>query len=383
MENKKFDYTEKVKMEMINIITDICQSFGICEYNDNTSESLFSEDELIDFGIIAYNENTTNLGNSIKYEIDSNLIPREKRLLELAPLFNKVLNNLYKKIAFRDIEPFFSFFKKFDRNFIFDITKIPNYHYKVHYFKEIVPYFMLLFNKINNYNSCYYSLYLDQTISISCEFESAVNELAAEFRIKASEEDKTPTKTILNTLSSKPNFYLPFEKKREIEQYISILEKKIFMNPFINHEISELNSEAKEVTNIYCLTEINNFNFSKLNKKEVFTKKYFKIAFKYIVNKSITVGVIFKKYDLDDFFINGLAGLTLFQYDNLEYWGEKISHILRCDNCHQQVIPYLESYLTSSARSQESSFKCPNCGRTYTYSALLRIYKRNCYNSYN
>lgn len=234
MENKKFDYTEKVKMEMINIITDICQSFGICEYNDNTSESLFSEDELIDFGIIAYNENTTNLGNSIKYEIDSNLIPREKRLLELAPLFNKVLNNLYKKIEFRDIETFFSFFKKFDRNFIFDITKIPNYHYKVHYFKEIVPYFMLLFNKINNYNSCYYSLYLDQTISISCEFESAVNELAAEFRIKASEEDKTPTKTILNTLSSKPNFYLPFEKKREIEQYISILEKKIFIvvNPF-------------------------------------------------------------------------------------------------------------------------------------------------------
>lgn len=383
MENKKFDYTEKVKMEMINIITDICQSFGICEHNDNTSESLFSEDELIDFGIIAYNENTTNLGNSIKYEIDSNLMPREKRLLELAPLFNKVLNNLYKKIAFRDIEPFFSFFKKFNKNFIFDITKIPNYHYKVHYFKEVVPYFMLLFNKINNYNNCYYSLYLNQTISISCEFESAVNELAAEFRIKASEEDKAPTKTILNILASKPNFYLPFEKKREIEQYIAILEKKIFMNPFINHEISELNSEAKEVTNIYCLTEINNFNFSKLNKKEVFTKKYFKIAFKYIVNKSITVGIIFKKYDLDDFFINGLAGLTLFQYDNLEYWGEKISHILRCDNCHNQVKYDIDSYLTSSARSQESIFKCPNCGRTYTYSALLRIYKRNCYNSYN
>lgn len=225
-------------------------------------------------------------------------------------------------------------------------------------------------------------------------FKNRIIELAKKAKLTISNKEVSIAivKNILDLVESS-QIILTVEELLELKQYYSILANNLYYNFFIDVKTMQLYNDYLE--NDYFLFDNRKFNqyiplfinedlsIDPINKKEVFIKKYYQIAFKYIVNHCIKTGYIFTKYDLDDFFINGVNGLALFQYENIEKWGDKITHILRCDDCHQQVEPEFELYLTSNARSQEASFKCPNCGKTYTYSNLLKIYERNCYNSYN
>lgn len=224
-------------------------------------------------------------------------------------------------------------------------------------------------------------------------FKDRIIELAKKVNLFISDEDVSVTivKKILDL--NKYKLILNLEELLELKQYYSILTNDLYFNFFIddyakefydsyfktNYFLSECIQDSNRKRKYVSLLKNEDLNINPLNKKEVFMKEYYQIAFKHIVIHCMKLGYIFIKYDLDDFFINGVNGLALFQYENIKILS---SNILRCDDCHHQVDPDFEPYLTSSARSQESSFKCPNCGRTYKYSDLMRIFFKNCHNSY-
>lgn len=391
MENQKdFYYIQKEEM-MKNALQIIIDRKPI----ENIDE-LLSKDDRTDFAAIAFNRNR----NILDIPITSfNSSPEEKRITELIPLINKLLKEFYSHYGFETIKNAIHS-RDLKENSIFDINKVFDYYKTTEKNKQLFPFIVLLFNKAKQYYDCYFKLI--SSFNTNSEFEDRIAELANKFNIPLPEKEKKRTeillhfpnlyleyqmeyqnrekerlKKVITELLSLPNLQLSFEERREIEQYSAIIYQKIYQNLFVDSNYSE----KYRTVDFFTLFEVN-YDFKKLNKKEFCQKEYFKIAFKNILSSCEEVGIIFKKYDLDDFYINGLAGLTLFQYDNLENWEEKITHILRCDNCHNQVKHDIESYLTSSTRSQEATFKCPNCGKTYTYSDLIRIYQKNCYNSY-
>lgn len=393
MENKKFNYTEKLKSDLI---TDTYQTFGACKERNDIYKLDFSKEELMDFCIMAYNGSRTILDIPVKSNLTSRSIPEEKRLTKLIPLINKLLKNFYSYCSFEDIKR-----KTCSTNLketsLFDITKILNFNHITENDKKIFPYSVLLFNKVKQYYECYSKLcsfhhtkfeFEDRIIELANKFNIAIPEEESEsnltscystiFSSNNSKDKKGKIEKLIEKLLSLPNFQLSFEEKREINQYSAIISQKIYCNYFVC-----CNSFDKHrITDIFDLKEID-CELHKLNKKEFCQKEYFKIAFKHVLNSCEKIGIILKKYDLDDFYIDILSGLTLFQYDNLENWEDKITHILRCDDCHNQVKHDCDNYLTSNVRSQEATFKCPNCGRTYTYSELVRIYEKNCHNSYS
>lgn len=110
-------------------------------------------------------------------------------------------------------------------------------------------------------------------------------------------------------------------------------------------------------------------------------RSYYKLAFKIIFLKLLQAHHICKAFSIKDFYFLPLDGLQLYHCENLVYW-QNSHHILRCDNCHEQVEYYFENFFSSSSETQESEFICPNCGEHYTYSKLEEIYKKNCEKAY-
>lgn len=248
----------------------------------------------------------------------------------------------------------------------------------------IKDYFYLIFNNSKNIYKCFWTLSKYSYSEFS--FKNKIMEYAAKLQLNLSSEEEKDIKVIMEKIMSLNtiNISLNFEEIRELHQYYSIIKNELYFNFFIEEiNYSATNILVQDYEEEMCF-KINtyNLNIQPLNKIDIFRKEYFKIAFTHIVNHCKKNGILFTEYNLKDFFINGLKGLALFQYDNLKIWGEKITHILRCDKCHKQVEPYLDDYFNSSASIEEAKFKCPFCGEVYTYSHLKRIYDHNVFKSY-
>ena len=118
------------------------------------------------------------------------------------------------------------------------------------------------------------------------------------------------------------------------------------------------------------------------SKIEIFRKPILKLAFKIIILRCLELECLFTAFDINEFWFNPLKGLKLWEVSSIEDYGNKIHHILRCDDCHEEVEYYFESFFKSSSVRQESEFVCPNCGKHYTYSQLKRIYEKNLAKAY-
>lgn len=118
------------------------------------------------------------------------------------------------------------------------------------------------------------------------------------------------------------------------------------------------------------------------SKIEIFGKFNLKLAFKIIILRCLELGCLFTAFDINEFWFNPLKGLKLWEVSSIEYYGNKIHHILRCDDCYEEVEYYFENFFKSSSTRQESEFICPKCGKHYTYSQLVRIYEKNLAKTY-
>lgn len=155
----------------------------------------------------------------------------------------------------------------------------------------------------------------------------------------------------------------------------SIIFKLFYLNTLKKKDIFAVHSSL--IGNI-LQTEYK-VNSSKL---EIFGKPILKLAFKIIILRCLELKCLFSAFDINEFWFNPLEGLKLWEVSSIEYYGNKIHHILRCDDCHEEVEYYFESFFKSSSVRQESEFVCPNCGKHYTYSQLKRIYEKNLAKAY-
>lgn len=118
------------------------------------------------------------------------------------------------------------------------------------------------------------------------------------------------------------------------------------------------------------------------SKIEIFRNPILKLAFKIIILRCLELEYLFTAFDINEFWFNPLEGLKLWEVSSIEDYGNKIHHILRCDDCHEEVEYYFENFFKSSSVRQESEFVCPKCGKHYTYSQLVRIYEKNLAKAY-
>lgn len=118
------------------------------------------------------------------------------------------------------------------------------------------------------------------------------------------------------------------------------------------------------------------------SKIEIFGKFNLKLAFKIIILRCLELKCLFTAFDINEFWFNPLKGLKLWEVSSIKDHRDNIHHILRCDDCHEEVQYYFENFFKSSSTRQESEFICPNCGKHYTYSQLKRIYEKNLAKAY-
>lgn len=155
----------------------------------------------------------------------------------------------------------------------------------------------------------------------------------------------------------------------------SIIFKLFYLNTLKKKDIFAVHSSL--IGNI-LQTEYK-VNSSKL---EIFGKPILKLAFKIIILRCLELKCLFSAFDINEFWFNPLEGLKLWEVSSIENYGNKIHHILRCDDCHEEVEYYFENFFKSSSVRQESEFVCPKCGKHYTYSQLIRIYEKNLAKAY-
>lgn len=195
----------------------------------------------------------------------------------------------------------------------------------------------------------------------------------------------TKAKDLVDFIKEKDSYNYIQEKKDYLEGNLYSIEippkKYILLKTSDILELKQLNSLLR---NDIVYSQENKYDLSytiSITKKEIFMRSYYKLAFKIIFLKLLQAHYICKFFSIKDFYFLPLEGLRLYHCENLVHW-QNSHHILRCDNCHEQVEYSFERFFSSSSETQESEFICPKCGEHYTYSKLEEIYKKNCEKAY-
>ena len=260
---------------------------------------------------------------------------------------------------------------------------------------------------LENYNSYYNSEFknIQESLSMYSVQKKELNSMIKVYNLNLSSElskwletfikDKDTLvclkkiKNYLTTSRSSIETKNIFIQEKDIRNYLNESYYLIEISPkkeifFKISDILELNQLNLLLSNniIYLQDSVYDLSYTiSITKKELFMRSYYKLAFKIIFLKLLQAHHICKAFSIKDFYFLPLDGLQLYHCENLVYW-QNSHHILRCDNCHEQVEYYFENFFSSSSETQESEFICPNCGEHYTYSKLEEIYKKNCEKAY-
>lgn len=241
------------------------------------------------------------------------------------------------------------------------------------YLKEEISKNLKLFNKyIENVKKIQKLLYF---YKVNSEFIEELHNIkenikSSKFLIKPLRENQKYYDNYINILFS-------LDERLYLNQIESLLNKNIFI--YFNNE-SRCFEEILDNNDILPVILI--LSKQVFSKKDIMIKEYYKLAFKYICYYLKEINCLFSAFDIDDFCIDPLEGLKLFDIKNIEILDKEAKKILRCDNCHNQLEYYFDDFFSSQALSQDSQFKCPHCNKIYTFSNLKRIYEKNTYNSY-
>ena len=209
-----------------------------------------------------------------------------------------------------------------------------------------------------------------------------------------------------------------FRTSRMIEELCTDKEKRnfIFLNcynafnslPNFSKLMTSCSSEDLDFKKHFEVSELRYIRNPLDRKKVKFELRHQKITegIKKIIRILTEKDAILKKFDIDDFIING-DKVWLCRFHNIEvfpqaqikeckellsistYLDTDVSldtrtavKIMRCNNCHKRMELDLTSIIENPLTKDYTHYICPHCGEKKSLIELIRIYKENKRNSY-